>query len=221
MQDARAQESALRSFAKQKGIELVKTFSDEDISGSTEFFERPKVSELMEFCERHEIRVILTYDLTRIGRFDEPERIFDVLKMIADRGFIVYFVSEPEIKDPLFRKFWEFLKSWFATYERLMTSQRTKYGLQKLKAEGRLFHRPRLEHYYAAWLHNKELREVGKKEVELARKQLKKLIKKALKDGVKKGSLLRYLEERELKGLYERFPKAPKGYWGLRHLLTD
>lgn len=218
MQDAKAQEQAIRAFAGQRGIELVRVFSDEDVSGRVDFFERPMAKEMLRFCEENEIGVIITYDLTRLGRFDDPERIFDILKRVADEGLVVYFTNEPEIKDPMFRKFWEFLKSWFATYERLMTSQRTKYGLQKLRSEGRLYHRPRLEHYYAAWINEKGLGEVTQAEVKMARRQLKALIRKALSSGVKKKEVLRHLAERELKGMYERFPNAPKGYWGARHL---
>lgn len=218
MQDARAQEQAIRAFANQKGMELIKVFSDEDVSGRIDFFERPMVKEMLEFCRANGVNIIITYDLTRIGRFDDPERIFDVLKRIADEGLVVYFTNEPEIKDPMFRKFWEFLKSWFATYERLMTSQRTRYGLQRIRAEGRLYHRPRLEHYYAAWINGKELGEVTRAEVELAKRQLKALIREALSSGVKKKDVLKYLAERELKGMYERFPNAPKRYWGARHL---
>ncbi len=220
MQDVKAQENAIVNFSREKGIELINIFSDEDVSGKVDFFSRRKVKEMLDFCKRKGVNVIITYDLTRIGRFDEPEKIFDVLKRVADEGFVIYFTNEPEIKDPMFRKFWEFLKSWFATYERLMTSQRTKYGLQKLRAEGKLFHRPRIEHYYAAWINNKELKELTSKEVELAKKQLRALIIRAIKSGVKKKYVLRYLEERELKGMYERFPNAPKKYWGIRHLIS-
>jgi len=218
MQDAKAQEGAIKAFAEQRNIKLVKVFSDEDVSGRTEFFERPTIKQLMEYCKENEIGAIITYDLTRIGRFDDPERIFDVLKRIADEGFVVYFTNEPEIKDPMFRKFWEFLKSWFATYERLMTSQRTRYGLQKVMAEGSLYHRPRLEHYYAAWINEKELSEVSQAEVKMARRQLRALVRRALTSGVKKKYILKHLAERELKGMYERFPNAPKEYWGVRHL---
>jgi DNA invertase Pin-like site-specific DNA recombinase len=221
LQDARAQRAALERFARERGLELLGIFSDEEVSGSTDFFSRKGVREMLDFCREKGINQVLIYDLTRIGRFDEPERIFDVLRGLSEQGLMPHFVSEPEIADPLLKKFWDFLKSWFATYEKLMIAQRTRYGIQKLRDQGRLYHRPRLEHYYAAWLHSKPLREVSEAEVEAANQALRTLLRRAVREGVKKKYVLAHLASRELAGLYERFPNAPKTYWAARHLFSD
>ncbi|MER3601578.1 MAG: hypothetical protein C4339_02555 [Nitrososphaerota archaeon] len=219
MQDARAQESAIRRFAQERDLELLRVFVDEDVSGSSDFFSRGGVQEMLAFCRENAVNHVIIYDLTRIGRFEEPERVFDVLRALSEMQLVPLFVSEPEIQDPLFRKFWEFLKSWFATYEKLAIAQRTKYGIEKLRAQGRLYHRPRLEHYYAAWLRGKELWEVTGQEAEAARRMLADMVRRALASGVKKKRALAYLAERELAGLYSRFPKTPRTYWAVRSLL--
>ena len=48
----------------------------------------------------------------------------------------------------------------------------------RVKKEGRLYHKPSLVHYYAAWLYNKEVDQVTREEYETAKKQLVSILKK-------------------------------------------
>jgi len=99
-------------------------------------------------------------------------------KIMEDYDVFIDFAREPEIEDPLFNEFWQFVKSWFASYERLQISLRTKYGLLKAKEQGKLYHKPTILHYYASWLFDKELSEVTKEDLNKAKKQLLAIIKK-------------------------------------------
>ncbi|ADT85233.1 recombinase family protein [Thermococcus barophilus] len=113
-----------------------------------------------------------------------------------------------------------FVKSWFASYERLQISLRTKYGLMRLKKEGKLYHKPSIVHYYAAWLYDKDFSELTKEELESARKQLVKIVKKYWDNpAVKKTKIGELLRQNELREMYIRFPKAPDSYFTWRRLL--
>ncbi len=47
---------------------------------------------------------------------------------------------------------------------------RTKRAMERLKKEGRLYHKPSLVYYYAAWLYNEEVGQVTRKEYGVTRK---------------------------------------------------
>lgn len=214
-QDPKAQRLVVQEYAAQRGYEVVKVFEDQGISGAVDPLERPAFKEMLNFVKQHDIEVVLIYDLTRFYRAASPTEALNKLRrIIGEYGILIEFAREPEIEDPLLRELWMFIKSWFATYERLQISLRTKYGLAKVKKEGKLYHRPTLAHFYAAVLFDKEPEEVTREELELARRKLRNIIRKYWDGPYKKIELWKVLAQAELKEVYERFPeRAPKTYW--------
>jgi len=100
--------------------------------------------------------------------------------------------------------------------------ERTKRALARLKQEGRLYHKPSLVHYYAAWLYNKEIGQVTREEYETAKKQLASIIKKYWKNpAIKKTRIPEILAKNELAEMYQRFPKAPKDYLTFYRLIRN
>ena len=90
---------------------------------------------------------------------------------------------------------------------------RTKRAMERLKKEGRLYHKPSLAHYYAAWLYNKEVGQVTREEYETAKKQLISILRKYWENSaIKKTKIPIILAKNELAGMYQRFPKAPRDY---------
>jgi DNA invertase Pin-like site-specific DNA recombinase len=138
------QQLANRRFAEDKGIEIVESFMDLYVSGATPMRERDGYSKMLKFCEANNIKIIITYDLSRISRGD----VFDGLKelrKLTDEGYIVYFSGQPflhDIKDPMLRKklIIDFL--WFAEMYREDIRKRTIEGLKRAKAEGKKLGRP-------------------------------------------------------------------------------
>jgi DNA invertase Pin-like site-specific DNA recombinase len=210
MQDINAQKTAIYNYAKERGYNIVKEYFDEDVSGKVRIFDRPSFKQLLQFVSENGITRVLVYDLTRLGRYDPLDLLNDIRQVQSQYNIIFEFVNEPQIEDPMFKKLWEFIKSWYSEFERLQISNRTRYGLQKLKEQGKLYHRPSILHYYACTLFNKNLNELTRDDVEKAKKILKQYIDSYLVNNVKKTKIPELLMKNELKPVYLRFPKAPK-----------
>jgi DNA invertase Pin-like site-specific DNA recombinase len=219
MQDINAQRVAVLEYAKKNNFNIVKEFKDEDVSGATRIYDRKAVKEMLEFCKSNDIHHIIAYDLTRLGRYDPFDLVTDIRNISKEYDVVFHFVNEPQINDPMLKKIWDFVKTWFAEFERLQISRRTRYGLEKLKQEGRLYHRPSLIHYYACVLFNKDLSKITNDDVERAKQVLKQYINSYLVNGVKKLKIPELLMKNELKPVYLRFPKAPKNPFSMYKLL--
>lgn len=211
-------------YARRRGYEVVRVF-EENISGSVNPLERPVFNELLRFVRDDKIDAIVMYDLTRFYR-PPPGRVaraLELLRKIMDKyNVLVDFAREPEIEDPLLAELWRFLKSWIAAYERLQISLRTRYGLIRVKKEGRLYHKPSLVHYYAAWLYGKEVGQVTRVEYGIAKKQLISIIRRYWENlAIKKIRIPELLAKNELAGMYQRFPHAPKDYLTFYRLVKN
>ena len=202
-------------YARKRGYEVVRVF-EENISGSINPLKRSIFNQLLDFVRSNNVDVIVMYDLTRFYR-PPPGQVAKALellrKIMNEYNVLVDFAREPEIEDPLLAELWRFLKSWIAAYERLQISLRTRYGLMRVKKEGRLYHKPSLVHYYAAWLYNKEVGQVTREEYETAKKQLVSIIRKYWENpAIKKTRIPEILAKNELAGMYQRFPRASRDY---------
>ena len=219
-QNPESQLEEIHRYAEQRGYEIVKVFP-ENISGGVDPLERKKFRKMLEFVKENKIDVILMYDLTRFYRAPSPTEALNRLRRIMEEYHVlVDFAREPEIEDPLMRELWLFIKSWFSSYERLQASLRTRYGMARLKREGRLYHKPTLAHYYAAWLYNKKVGEVTVEEYKTALKQLRAIVEKYWNNpAVKRTRIGELLARGELREMYLRFPKAPKSYLAFYRLL--
>jgi len=221
-QNPKSQLEDVLKYANEHKYKVIKVF-EENISGSIDPFKRPVFVKMLEFIKYNSIEIIVMYDLTRFYRAPSPIDALNKLRSIIDNyNVLVMFAKEPEIEDPLMRELWMFLKSWFATYERLQVSIRTKYGLFRVKKEGKLYHKPDLAYYYAAWLYNKELGNVTKEEYQVAKKQLIGIISKYWNcQSIKKTKIYSILANNELREMYIRFPKAPKSYITFYRLIQN
>jgi len=89
---------------------------------------------------------------------------------------------------------------------------RTKLALDRLRGEGKLYHRPSLIDYLALHLSGKlDFKQLTKEDIEKAREWLKKFVKPYLEVNVPKKQIAKLLREYlEREGFYMKFPKAPK-----------
>ncbi|MEQ9715945.1 MAG: recombinase family protein [Candidatus Asgardarchaeia archaeon] len=212
-QNPKSQLQVVLEYAKQRGYEVIRTF-EENISGSIDPFERPIFQKLLNYIKTNGIEVIVMYDLTRFYRAASPTDTLNKLRKIMEEyKVLVDFAREPEVEDPLLKELWMFIKSWFSSYERLQISLRTRYGMQRVKREGRLYHKPSIVHYFAAWLFNKEPGEVSKEELSKAEEELRAIVSKYWNmSEIKRTKIVELLAKNELKEMYSRFPKAPKSF---------
>lgn len=212
-QTPQSQYQVVERYAQEKGYRIVKVF-EENVSGKTHPLERPKFKEMIEFARANNIQTILMYDLTRFYRSESPTEALALLKELT-KEFWVDFAREPEIQDPLLKELWSFIKSWFASYERLQISLRTKAGMMRLKNEGRLYHRPTLLHYFAATLFNKDLSEITQEDLEKAKVRFEAIVSKYWYDSrFKKHRIAEILREYEdiFRKMYSKFRDAPTSY---------
>ena len=214
-QDPGSQLQDIIDYALGRGYEVVKIF-EENISGTVNPFKRPVFKRLLEYISNEPIEILLMHDLTRFYR-PSPGKVSDTLgmlrKIMDEYSVLVEFVSEPRINDPMLSELWRFLKSWISAYERLQISMRTRYGLLRIRREGRLYHKPDIVYYYASWIYGKDVGDITRDEYELAKKQLKRIVEKYwYDDNIKKTRIADILAKNELKELYIRFPNAPRSY---------
>ena len=221
-QNPRSQLETVLDYAASRGYEVVRVF-EENVSGAVSPLERPVFREMLAFVKNNGIEVIVMYDLTRFYRAPSPTETLNLLRRIVEEyGVLVDFAREPEIEDPLMRELWLFIKSWFAAYERLQTSLRTRYGLLRRKREGKLYHKPSIVHYYAAWLYGKDVGAVTKEECETARRQLASIVEKYWSNpAIKRTRIAEILAQNELREMYVRFPKAPRSYLTFYRLVKE
>ena len=214
-QNPEGQLQVLKQYSSEKGYNIVKIF-EENISGSVPPFERPVFKEMIEFCKENSIRTIVMYDLTRFYRAKSPLEALNLLKILTNsEEFFIDFAREPQIEDPFLKELWDFIKSWFASYERAQISARTKYGMMRLKAQGKLCHRPTILHYFASILFNKDVKKVTKEDVERAKPQFIAIVSKYWYDRrFKKHQIASILRDYEsiFRKLYEKYPRAPTSY---------
>ncbi len=211
-QDPQAQLKEIEKFCQEKGWEIVKIFEDKGVSGAIPPIQRPGFSDALSFCVKNGIGVIVAFDMTRFYRPSDPIQVFDEIKKIMEEhGIAIVFVKEPEIQDPYLKRLWEFIKAWFAGYERQQIIVRTRAGMAKLKEQGKLYHRPDLLWYYTAWLLGKKLSDLTKDDLERARPQFCAILEKYIMNkAIKRQAIPELLRQNEFYDLYKSFKNAPR-----------
>jgi len=200
-------------FAKSKGFKVVGFFADIDVSGTIPPRERTHYRAMLEFCKLNGITTIIFYDLSRLARNVE-EGLLE-LKRLAEEGFNFYFAGMDFLNydlDPMMKKklIMDFL--WFAELYVEDIKKRTAVAMERLKREGKLYHRPTIIHYLALYLSRKErFTDLTREDVERAKEHLRKTFKIYIELGVPWYRIHKLFLER-FTDLYRKFPQAPKSY---------
>ena len=191
---------AIRDFCKANNIELLKIFQDIGVSGSKPAFEREGFKQLLEACKLLDVKTIVIYDLTRLGRdlFD----LIETYRKLLEEGYNVLFVKHPELNSRPDSPIGESLRRALLTIlgvvadlERAFIRERTIAGMLRAKREGK---------------------HIGRRPVEIPLGKVKKymkmgLTKKAIYELLVEQGYLRYRERGEEKVLsYDRFVKRLK-----------
>ena len=191
---------AIEEFARREGLELLKVFTDVGVSGARPAFEREGFRQLLEASRLLGAKVIIVYDLTRLGRdlFD----LIDTYRRLLDEGYMVLFVKHPELNaspdSPIgeaLRKALLTILGVVAELERAFIRERTKAGLEMARRQGK---------------------HVGRRPVEIPLDLVRKLLraglsKKAIHRILIAQGYLRYREKGEERVLsYDRFVKRLK-----------
>ena len=131
----------LRALAQQRGLEIVKEYSDHGISGTRQ--RRPGLDQMMAAAVRHRFDVLLVWSCDRLAR--STKHFLEVLDEL--NRLHIEFLSFRENLDtggPLGRAV-VVIVSAIAELERSLIVERVKAGLRRARLEGRHIGRPLLE----------------------------------------------------------------------------
>lgn len=124
------QESAIRKYAENQGMELVKIFRDEGVSGTLQ--NRPALIELMDYARKNK-REYITLTFLRLDRLARSLLVQE--NLIADfqkAGLSVVSIDEPDLcSDDPTRKLFRQMKGMLAEYEKSMITLRLSAGRLK------------------------------------------------------------------------------------------
>jgi len=154
-EDMRNQELAIKKYAKERGIVIEKYFGDEDVSGwKVPILKRKGFNELLKYCEDNNIRNIIIFDLTRFGR--NWKDVYSTYYFLEEEGYTLHFVLQPylqrEFYTDIFKDVEEPLRTYlaesmfaqtllqhamYAELESVMTSMRTRRGIERVRREGK------------------------------------------------------------------------------------
>jgi putative DNA-invertase from lambdoid prophage Rac len=126
---------------RESGITII--FCDEGISGKRLALERPEYREMIKYLEQHpDIKTIAVYELSRLGR-NMQDSINTVLNL-EKSGYNIWSLTEEWTHTidtntrPLLIAFF----SWMNEQELIRLSKRTKAGLDRARAQGKILGRP-------------------------------------------------------------------------------
>jgi putative DNA-invertase from lambdoid prophage Rac len=130
------------------GIPSDYIFVDKGISGTINAEKRPGFSKMMTFIEEHKtVKFLYVVEITRLGR--KTLETLNLIDMLEKRDVMVWSLSPKEgftrTDEKTNRQLFMMLISWFAERERDNLIRRTKEGLDRARADGKILGRPRLD----------------------------------------------------------------------------
>jgi len=124
-----------------------KIFKDEGVSGGKPAFERSGFSRMIEVAKLLDVKVLIFYDLTRLGR--DLSDVVNTYRKLLEDGFTVLFVKHPELNvkpdsyvAEALRKAMLALLGIAAEMERAFIRERTRAGMKRAKEQGKHVGRP-------------------------------------------------------------------------------
>jgi site-specific DNA recombinase len=141
------QVAAIRAYAKQQGIRIVKVFEEEGVTGSKESMDRPAWSDMMLALLSDGVKIIIIEKLDRLARqlMVQEKTISDLQK----EGFTLVSVQEPDLmsSDPSRIAFRQMM-GVFAEYDKSQIVLKLKAARMRKRAkEGRCEGRKPYGHY--------------------------------------------------------------------------
>ena len=133
----------LERVAKQRDWEVVAVFDDNGVSGSKGRTDRKQFDEMIKAATRGEFDIVAAWHVDRLGR-----SMRDLLNFLAELdavGWHLYLhVQSIDTTTPQGKMLFQ-MYGMFSEFERSMIQERVKAGLERAKAKGKVFGRPKLK----------------------------------------------------------------------------
>lgn len=128
-----AQEEALENYAKALGYEILQIYKDEGKSGK-DIKGRPELRKLLEDAEKRKFQAIFIYKLDRLSR--SLIDLIDTIEKFKEWGIDFVSLQDKIETTSASGKLMFHIISAFAEFERNVTSERTKFAMDKKARDG-------------------------------------------------------------------------------------
>lgn len=157
-----------RRILAEGGIPRDLIFEDLGISGTIPPKKRPGFKAMLEYTESHpEVKYLVVFELSRLGR--TLIETLTTINGLEERGIMVWSLSPNEAftrsEDRSIRQLLVAIIAWVAQRERENLVERTRAGLDRARADGKILGRPRKT---IDWVLVEELRAEGRSWSEVA-----------------------------------------------------
>ena len=139
-QDTTNQSVVLSEWAKQRGFEVVKVYEEEESAWKSGH--QRELSNLIADARKRRFQAVLVWALDRLSR-EGALAILSLVQKLSSCGVKVHSYQESWIEAPgELGELLYALTGWVARMENQRRSERTKAGLDKVKAQGKSLGRP-------------------------------------------------------------------------------
>jgi len=145
-----AQEEALKNYASALGYDLFKIYRDEGKSGK-DIKGRPEMTQMLEDAQLRKFQAIFIYKLDRFSR--SLRDLIETIEKLKEWGIDFISLQDKIETTSASGKLMFHIISAFAEFERNVTSERTKFSMDKKARDGKLVSRAP----FGYKLENKEL----------------------------------------------------------------
>lgn len=134
----------LRLLAELEGWDManVAIFQDDGISGSVGRDGRPGFNELLYRAGRGHFDIVAAWTIDRLGR--EPKDLFELTALATKRGFSIFLHKDRIDTDTASGELFFTVMAGLAKFERRRLQERVNAGLDRARAEGKVFGRPKI-----------------------------------------------------------------------------
>jgi len=133
-----AQEEALKNYAKASGYDIFKIYKDEGKSAKN-IEGRPAMQEMLQDAEARKFSAIFTYKLDRFSR--SLKDLILTMEKLRELGIDFISLQDKIETTSASGKLMFHIISAFAEFERNVTSERTKFGMNKIAKDGYVVNR--------------------------------------------------------------------------------
>lgn len=130
----------LQKVATRNNWEVVGVYKDEGVSGKHGRDKRPQFDELMKDVTRKKFDLIMSWDVSRLGR--SLKHLVEFMEDIQSKNIDLYLHANGLDSSTSSGRAMFGMLSVFSSFERELISERVKSGLERAKANGKKLGRP-------------------------------------------------------------------------------